>query len=252
MALEGQSTRVGPYSNACGVGVWYKSREAGVSVPPGRSAAIGPEVCGVLDHSEEEKGPELEDAKRALLDRLRDEIGDERVIEAMRRVPREAFVPESSLSLAYEDMPLSIGHGQTISQPYIVAVMVSALELRRTDKVLEIGTGSGYQATVLAELAGEVVGVERLPPLAEAATRHIKSLGYANIKVFVAGTALGWPAEAPYDAIVVAAAAPKLPRGLIAQLRVRGRLVVPVGSLDSQELMKVYRTEEGFSVRTLG
>lgn len=205
-----------------------------------------------MDQSDEERVPTLGDAKRVLLDRLRDEIGDERVIEAMRRVPREAFVPESHVSLTYEDMPLSIGGGQTISQPYIVAVMVSALELRRTDKVLEIGTGSGYQATVLAELADEVVGVERLPPLATGAARRIRSLGYSNIKVFVAGTELGWPAEAPFDAIVVAAAAPKLPRGLIAQLRVRGRLVVPVGSLHSQELMKVYRTVEGFSVRTLG
>jgi protein-L-isoaspartate(D-aspartate) O-methyltransferase len=179
-------------------------------------------------------------------------VGDPKVVEAMERVPREAFIPEDVRHLAYEDAPLPIGEGQTISQPFIVALMVSALELRRSDKALEVGTGSGYQAAILAELASRVVTVERVQTLADSARARLASLGYANVEVLLAGAQLGWPAEAPYDAIIVAAGAPKLPRELIDQLTVGGRLVVPVGSLDSQELMKVTRTQDGFSVRSLG
>ena len=186
------------------------------------------------------------------MERLSKELGDATVVQAMERVPREAFVPESSASLAYEDTPLPIGEGQTISQPYIVAVMVSALELRRTDKVLELGTGSGYQAAVLSELAREVISVERIRSLAESARLRLESLGYTNVEVSVAGGELGRPQAAPYDAIIVAAGAPRLARDLIDQLEVGGRLVGPVGSKESQELMKVIRTPEGFSVRTLG
>ena len=169
----------------------------------------------------------------------------------MERVPREAFVFESSVNLAYEDIPLSIGEGQTISQPYIVALMIGALELRRVDKVLEIGTGSGYQAAILAELAQRIVSVERIELLADSARKRLASLGYCNVEVHQAEDGLGWLAEAPYDAIIVAAGAPRLPGELIDQLRIGGRLVVPVGSREEQELMKISKTADGFSVRTL-
>lgn len=164
-------------------------------------------------------------------------------------------MPESGAHLAYEDTALPIGEGQTISQPYIVALMVGALELRRTDKVLEIGTGSGYQAAILAELAARVVSVERLSSLADSARERLQSLGYVNVEVRLAEEGLGWPREAPYDAIVVAAGAPRLPGELMEQLTVGGRLVIPVGlmgTMESQELMKVTRTADSFSVRTMG
>ena len=193
----------------------------------------------------------MEEGKRRLIERLRKEIGDARVVDAMERIPREYFVPESSAHLAYEDIPLPIGEEQTISQPYIVGLMVGALELRRTDKALEIGTGSGYQAAVLAELAGQIISVERIESLADAARQRLRSLGYSNVEVCSAGTELGWPQEGPYDAIIVSAGAPKLPRELMDQLVVGGRFVVPVGSKEAQELMKVSRTADGYSVRTL-
>ncbi len=169
----------------------------------------------------------------------------------MERVPRERFIPEPGAHLAYEDTALPIGEGQTISQPYIVAMMVGALELRRTDKVLEIGTGSGYQAAILAELAARVVSVERLSSLADSARERLGSLGYTNVEVLLTEEGLGWPKEAPYDAIVVAAGTPRLPRELIQQLTIGGRLIVPVGSMELQELMKIIRTADSFSVRTL-
>ena len=197
-------------------------------------------------------GEQLEDAKRRLIDRLRKEISDENVIRAMERVPREAFVPQESRHLAYEDIPVPIGEGQTVSQPYIVALMVRALELRRTDKVLEIGTGSGYEAAILAELAGRVVTVERIVSLAESAKERLTSLGYDSVEVVVAEKRLGWEKEGPYDAIVVAAAAPKLLRGLMDQMSIGGRLVIPVGSKANQELMKVTRSDDAYSVQTLG
>ena len=195
---------------------------------------------------------QLEEAKRRLLDRLREEVDDPKVIQAMERVPREAFIPLSYEPLAYEDIPLPIGEGQTISQPYIVAIMVSALELRWTDEVLEIGTGSGYQAAILAELAGQVISVERNESLSDSARRRLESLGYTNVEVRLAGAELGWPPGVPYNAIIVAAGAPRLPRELMNALAVGGRLVVPVGSRDAQELMKVSRAAESFSVQTLG
>ena len=170
----------------------------------------------------------------------------------MERVPRERYVPEYVTHAAYEDTALPIGEGQTISQPYIVALMVSAAEIRRTDKALEVGTGSGYQTAILAELAESVVSVERLATLADAARVRLQSFGYSNAEVFLSQDELGWPPGAPYDAIIVAAGAPKLPMELIAQLEVGGRLVAPVGSLETQELMKVVRTNDGMSVRSLG
>ena len=193
----------------------------------------------------------LEEERRRLLDDIRERLGDVRVLRAMEQVERSEFVPASSAGLAYEDIALPIGEGQTISQPYIVALMVDALEVKATDRVLEVGTGSGYQAAVLARMAGEVVTVERLPSLAKSARLRLESLGIDNVSVHESGPELGWPAKAPYDTIIVSAAAPKLPRGLVDQLVVRGRLIVPVGSRESQELMKVVRTPEGFSVRTM-
>ncbi len=193
-----------------------------------------------------------DDARATLIDRLRREIGDERVAAAIERVPREAFVPEGSRRLAYQDIAVPIGEGQTVSQPYIVALMVSALGLRRTDRVLEIGAGSGYQAAVLAELAGEVVSVERLPSLAESARARLERLGYGGVRVVLAEEELGWPRGAPYDAIIVAAAAPKLARPLMDQLADGGRLVLPVGSLESQQLMKVTRSGDSYAVDTIG
>ena len=170
----------------------------------------------------------------------------------MERVPREAFVPDESRHLAYEDHPLPIGEGQTISQPFIIALMLEALELRRSDRVLEVGTGSGYQAALLGELVGEVVTVERIDSLARDARERLGSLGYANVEVELAGDRLGWPDGAPYDAIVVAAASPMLPRALREQLQVGGRMIIPVGSQSRQDLMKVTRTADSYSVRTMG
>ena len=187
-----------------------------------------------------------------MLDRLRREIDDLRVVEAMERVRRELFVAASLAHLAYDDAPLPIGEGQTISQPYIVAVMVSALELHRTDSVLEIGTGSGYQAAIIAELARRVVTIERIGTLVESAAERLKTLGYSNVEVHRAGSTLGRPSEGPYDGIIVAAGAPVLPRGLMQDMAPGGRLVVPVGSRKAQELMKVTRTADSFSIRTLG
>ena len=194
----------------------------------------------------------LEKARRRLLDGLRREVSDDRVLEAVARVPRELFVPEKSRRRAYDDNALPIEHGQTISQPIIVALMLSALDLRRTDRVLEIGTGSGYQAALLAELVDTVVTAERIPELADSARGRLESLGYNSVSVVVAGDAIGWESGAPYDAIVVAAGAPKLLRGLMEQLADGGRLIMPVGSLQSQQLMKVTRSDDGFSVQTLG
>ena len=197
-------------------------------------------------------GAYLEDARRRLLDRLTKEVPDERVIQAMGRVPREEFVPQASRHLAYEDIPVPIGEGQTISQPYIVALMIRALELRRTDKVLEVGTGSGYQAAILAQLAERVVTVERIGSLADLARERLATLGYTNVEVVLAEKRLGWPAEVPYNAVIAAASTPTLPQELMDQMAGGGRLVVPVGSLEFQELMKVTRSADSYSVQTLG
>ena len=193
-------------------------------------------------------------AKRRLLESLRQSVQDERVLQAMERVPREFFVPEEYRSQAYEDIPLPIGEGQTISQPFIVALMTSALELRETDKVLEVGTGSGYQAAVLAELVprGRVVTVERIPSLAERARERLQALGYRNVDVKVVCDTLGWPDEAPYDAIIVTAASPRVPRALLDQLGDGGRMVLPVGPMEEQELVKVVRDGDQFRMKLLG
>src|SRR2546423_12369473 len=156
-------------------------------------------------------------------------VRDVRVLEAMREVPREAFVPEGLEEFAYEDSPLPIEAGQTISQPYIVAAMIEAAEVQPGDRALEIGTGSGYAAAVLSQIADQVYTIERHPELAETAKMRFRELGYDNIEVRVGDGTLGWPDAAPFDAIIVTAAGPGIPKPLREQLAIGGRLVVPVG-----------------------
>ncbi len=194
----------------------------------------------------------LERAKGELLTELRRDIRDERVLAAIASVPREKFVPDELRGFAYENRPLPIGHGQTISQPLIVAMMTEALALQGTEKVLEVGTGSGYQAAVLAELAGQVITVERIVPLAERAAGVLADLGYENVRVHVAGDGLGWAEEAPYAGIIVTAGSPKIPEALLTQLAPGGRLVVPVGARDVQELLLVGNTHSGLTTDRLG
>ena len=172
-------------------------------------------------------------------------ISDERVLRAMGRVPRELFVPEELREHAYEDGALPIGHGQTISQPYIVATICALLGLEGHERVLDVGTGSGYQAAVLAELAAEVVTIERVPELAEAARRALAEAGHGDVDVRVGDGSLGVPDRAPFAAIAVAAAAPSIPPALYSQLVDGGRLVVPRGSRSGQELVLVVRTPDG-------
>ena len=179
-------------------------------------------------------------------------ISDPRVLAAFRRVPRHHFVPKHLWDQAYNDYPLPIGEDQTISQPYMVAIMTEALELRETDRVLEIGAGSGYQAAILAELAAEVYTIDRLESLAQAADLALKGLGYKNVKVRVGDGTLGWPEEAPFDAIIVTAGAPQVPRPLTEQLTLGGRLVIPVGDQYSQTLTRVRRTTGGLKFEYLG
>jgi protein-L-isoaspartate(D-aspartate) O-methyltransferase len=195
---------------------------------------------------------DLKSAKSQLFEGIRAEVSDERLISAIERVPREMFVPEESIHLAYEDEPLPIGQGQTISQPLIVALMIDALDLRRTDRVLELGTGSGYQAALISEIADTVISVERIGSLANDARERLRSGGFHGVEVVDATQDLGWQQGAPYDAIIVAAGAPRLPMELIDQLVPGGRLVVPVGSRENQELMKVTRTDGSYSVQTMG
>ncbi len=179
-------------------------------------------------------------------------IRDPRVLEAMGKVPRHQFVDEALQDQAYNDYPLPIGEKQTISQPYIVALMTETLELKGNEKVLEIGTGSGYQAAILAELADRVFTIERNPSLAYRANQILKKLGYKNIVTRVSDGTLGWPDEAPFDGILVTAGTPKIPQPLIDQLAMNGRLVVPVGDHLSQELVLVERTREGIRKTNLG
>jgi protein-L-isoaspartate(D-aspartate) O-methyltransferase len=177
-------------------------------------------------------------------------VKDPRVLEALGRVARERFVVSGAESLAYQDSPLSIGHGQTISQPYIVAVMSEAAAIGPTDVVLEIGTGSAYQTAVLAELAREVYTIEIIPELAMRAEALLRELGYGNVHTRLGDGYAGWPEHAPFDAIVVTAAPPSVPEALQQQLAVGGRLVVPVGT-DDQELRVIERTADGLTQRRL-
>jgi protein-L-isoaspartate(D-aspartate) O-methyltransferase len=176
------------------------------------------------------------------------DIKDPRTLAALRKVPRHLFVPEASASQAYSDFPLPIGQGQTISQPYIVAFMTEALGLRGGEKVLEIGTGSGYQAAVLGEIAGRVYTIEIVPELAAQARERLARLGYRNVEVRAGDGYLGWPEAAPFDAIMVTAAAPRIPEPLKEQLKDGGRLVIPVGD-EYQELIVVTRRGSSYDER---
>jgi protein-L-isoaspartate(D-aspartate) O-methyltransferase len=187
----------------------------------------------------------------AMVDRQlrRRDIADERVLAAMERVPRELFVPASIVARAYDDAALPIGEGQTISQPYMVARICEALSLRGGERVLDVGTGSGYQAAVLAELAGEVHTIERIPDLADDARVTLEAAGYGDrVHVHVGDGTLGLPEHAPYAAIAVAAAAPEVPATLYDQLEERGRLVVPIGGRRGQQLQLIVRSPEGPAV----
>ncbi len=179
--------------------------------------------------------------------RTRD-ITDERVLAAMERVPREAFLPAAARGHAYDDAALPIAAGQTMSQPYIVALIAQTLELHGTERVLDVGTGSGYQAAVLCELAAEVVSVERIPELATQARANLAAAGYGDVKVIAADATLGLAGQAPFDAIAVAAAAAGLPEALYELLVMRGRIVVPLGDRTGQLLSLVVRTPEGPAV----
>lgn len=180
-------------------------------------------------------------------------IEDERVLEAMRRVPREEFVPPDLRSRAYEDRPLPIGEGQTISQPYVVALMAEAARLDPDDVVLEVGTGSGYGAAVLSCIVRWVWTLERIPQLAEAARQRLERLGYHNVSVVVGDGSVGLPEHAPYQAIIVTAAAPRIPGRLVEQLDLGGRLVIPVGPDPwAQDLVVATRTPDGLETRSLG
>ena len=179
-------------------------------------------------------------------------VKDERVIAAMKKVPRHLFVEEALQGQAYSDRPLPIGEKQTISQPYMVALMTEALELTGREKVLELGTGSGYQTAILAECAAKVFSIERIRSLAIKARKLLLDLGYFNIEVKFSDGTYGWPEEGPFDAMIVTAGAPDIPQPLIDQLKPGGRLAIPVGDAYVQELVRITKTEEGVKREDLG
>jgi len=178
-------------------------------------------------------------------------VRDPAVLRALERTPRHAFVPPELAAAAYEDHPLPIGEDQTISQPYVVAWMTEALEPKPGDRILEVGTGSGYQAAVLAEIVGKVFTIEIVAPLARAARARLAALGYGNVEVRAGDGYRGWPEEAPFDGVIVTAAAPRLPPALPEQLREGARLVIPLGE-DPAELVVFTRTRTGIERRSLG
>ncbi len=178
------------------------------------------------------------------------DVTDPLVLQAMRTVPRHEFVPENVRTYAYQDRPLPVGHDQTISQPYVVAAMTELAQIDGKSRVLEVGTGSGYQAAVLAEIADEVYSIEIVEPLAKTAAATLKRLGYDSIHLRTGDGYLGWPEAAPFDAIIVTAAPPVIPAPLKEQLEVGGHLVIPVGQY-YQELMVVTKTDEGFDEKTV-
>jgi protein-L-isoaspartate(D-aspartate) O-methyltransferase len=191
--------------------------------------------------------------KRMVEDQIRARgVKDKRVLQAMAHVPRHLFVPEMYGPVAYSDGPLPIGKGQTISQPYIVAFMTEAIRLSPEDKVLEVGTGSGYQAAVLAEVVKSVFTIEIVPELGREAAERLEEMGYQNIRARVGDGYLGWPEEAPFDGIIVTAAADKIPQPLIDQLKTGGRLCIPVGEANTvQSLILVTKEEDGVRKETL-
>jgi len=180
------------------------------------------------------------------------DVRDIRVLRAMEKVPRHLFVPEAMIEQAYEDSPLPIGYKQTISQPYTVAFMTEALELAGREKVLEIGTGSGYQTAILAELADKVYSIERIPELAEQAEKKLKEMGYKNIVIRTGDGTSGWREQSPFDAIIVTAGAPKIPAPLIEQLADDGRLVIPVGDRYSQDMIRLRKRGKKIIEESLG
>tara|TARA_B000000460_G_scaffold248994_1_gene228132 strand:+ start:219 stop:893 length:675 start_codon:yes stop_codon:yes gene_type:complete len=197
------------------------------------------------------KNSSFNEQKTRLFNKLRKEIKDERILSTMMSVPREDFINSNMREKAYDDVALPIGYGQTISQPLMVAMMVSALMVGRSDNVLEIGTGSGYQTAILSRLANSVDSIDRIPELLSSATVKLEDLNCKNVKLLTAEVSLGCERRGPYDAIIVSAAAPKLPNSLLEQLKNGGRLVIPVGSQDSQELMRIIRNVEDYSVHVL-
>jgi protein-L-isoaspartate(D-aspartate) O-methyltransferase len=203
-------------------------------------------------HASDGAGIDFDDERAKLVASLRRDISDARVLEAFARVPRERFVAEEWRQYAYDDRPLPIGYGQTTSQPRMIALMLQELRLTGNESVLEVGTGSGYQSALLAELARVVVSVELIPGLADSAASTLRELGYGAVVVHVAGEELGWPESAPYDAIVVAAAAPRVPQSLADQLAMGGRLVIPVGTREGQDLLVVEAMPEGLKVTRKG
>jgi protein-L-isoaspartate(D-aspartate) O-methyltransferase len=178
-------------------------------------------------------------------------ICDERLLAAMNKVPRHEFVNQQNWNEAYADHPIPIAEQQTTSQPYMIAAMIQAAQIKPQDRILEIGAGSGYQTALLAELANQVFAVERYASLAEAAQRTLDRLGYRNTKIFTGDGSLGLPHAAPFDAIIVSAAAPRIPQALAEQLALGGRLLIPVGGSDQQLLQLFQRNAHGTSVRTL-
>jgi protein-L-isoaspartate(D-aspartate) O-methyltransferase len=180
-------------------------------------------------------------------------IRDEHVLDAFREVPREAFVDPDVERSAYDDRPLEIGHGQTISQPWVVAVMLEALDLRESDRLLEVGVGSGYAIAVASRLVGECFGIERVPELARTARERLDRLGLAAIHLRTADGTGGWPEEAPFDAILVSAGGREVPAALVTQLAPGGRMVIPVGGVDEQDLLCITRDAAGdVTQRSLG
>ena len=190
-------------------------------------------------------------AHRKMMSELESRIRDSRVLDAFARTPREAFVPLAPREFVYGDHPLPIGFSQTVSQPYIVALMLQALSLEGNETVLEVGTGSGYQAALLAQLAARVITVERVPDLARDARRRLEILHFTNVRVETVKDVLGYPDLAPYDAIVVSAAAPRVPDSLVHQLTVGGKMVIPVGGREEQELKLVERRKRKPKIKNL-
>ena len=195
----------------------------------------------------------FEQARAELAKTIYWRVDDDRIVDAFAAVPREEFVPAYSIDATYHDSALPIGEGQTISQPTMIAIMLAAARLQPTDNVLDVGTGSGYQAALLSHLVDNVVGVERVPSLVERSSATLQRLGYANVVVHQAHEdVLGWPDGAPYDAIVVAASSPRVPDSLVEQLASGGRLVIPVGSTRAQELIRVTKTGSDVRTESLG
>ncbi len=200
----------------------------------------------------EEKEYTVRRKKMVEVQLIKRKIKDPRTLEAMRHVPRERFIPEQFRSFAYDDRPISIGEEQTVSQPYMVACMTQALQLCGEETILEIGTGSGYQTAVLAEIVKQVYSIERLPILARTAQEHLKKLGYTNVSFIVGDGTRGNPEHAPFDAVIVTAGSPGVPVSLKEQLAENGRLVIPVGSRKYQELHRIIRRGDSFVTENLG